>query len=371
MAKRATIILTTVFVATIMIVSAGCRTSAEVEVGGQVEALRPLVLARAAERQADMQWQTGEESLAGIDNQAPEHVRSEIDRRRALAWSASLTRGPRLFSMADEDEGPAAIQPLSAESADGGEMERVRPGATDLDVWWQRPLAGRTMREVIWDDVKLLPRELWKSTKDTATVPGVIILGAAGGLSAVSRHNWDEDADDYFRTNRTAWSHDGDFGGFISNPFLHFGMGLAGYGLGVYTENDEMYGFSKTLLQALMLNGMITQGMKWVAHDRSPNGEMWAWPSGHTSHAVTVAAVVYEYYGPWYGVPAYLLAGWGGVSRINDREHWMSDVIMGFAIGSVVGHSVARGRMVEVGGFTMMPYVPRDGGAGIMFVRKF
>ena len=139
----------------------------------------------------------------------------------------------------------------------------------------------------------------------------------------------------------------------------------------MHTQNDEIYGFSKTLLHALTLNGIVTQGLKWAANDRGPNGESWAWPSGHTSHIATVAAVVTEYYGPLYGVPVYLLAGWGGVSRINDREHWLSDVIMGFAIGSVVGHSVARGRMLEAGGFTVMPYVPREGGAGLMFVRRF
>ena len=125
------------------------------------------------------------------------------------------------------------------------------------------------------------------------------------------------------------------------------------------------------MVHALALNGLVTSGLKLAANDYSPNGEHWAWPSGHTSSTATVAAVAWEYYGWPAGVPLYLLTGWVATGRLEDREHWLSDVIFGGVLGAVVGHSVARGRMIEVGGFTVLPYVHPEGGGGIMFAKQF
>ena len=240
------------------------------------------------------------------------------------------------------------------------------------DRWWQKPLAGRSFGEVVKDDIRLLPRELWKSTKDSATVPNLLILGAAGGLSAVSRGSWDHRVDRSFRNHEgSLFEKTGDTGSVLGSPLLHFGVALTAYGYGVGTENDELYGFSKSLTQALILNGLVTSGLKLAANDHSPNGEDWAWPSGHTSSTATVAAVAWEYYGWKAGLPLYLVTGFVAASRLEDREHWLSDVIFGAALGAVIGHSVAQGRQLEVGGFTVLPYVRPEGGAGLMFAKRF
>jgi len=57
--------------------------------------------------------------------------------------------------------------------------------------------------------------------------------------------------------------------------------------------------------------------------------------------------------------------------RLEDREHWLSDVIFGAVLGSVIGHSVAQGRALEVGGFTVLPYVHPQGGVGVAFMKEF
>lgn len=240
------------------------------------------------------------------------------------------------------------------------------------DRWWQKPLAGRSLGDVLTDDIKSMPRELWKSTKDSTTTGNMVLLGLAGGLSVVSRGSWDDRVDKSFRNRHNGlFDKEGDFGSVIGSPLLHFGAAATTYVLGVQTGDDRLYGFSKTMLQALMLNGLVTSGLKLAANDYSPNGESLAWPSGHTSSTATVAAVVWEEYGWQAGVPMYLLTGWVATSRLEDREHWLSDVIFGAVLGSVIGHSVAQGRALEVGGFTVLPYVSPEGGAGVAFMKQF
>ncbi len=283
-------------------------------------------------------------------------------------------RGVGLFEPAADAEAKHKATLLFAPAAEQqGTADRApAPAATEGDRWWQRPLAGRSPGEVVRDDIALLPRELWKSTKDSANVRNLLILSAAGGLSAVSRGSWDHRVDrSMSRQDDSLFDKEGDFGSVAGNPLLHFGFALATYGYSVQAGDDELYGFSKTLFQALALNGMATVGLKLAANDYSPNGEWPAWPSGHTSSTATVAAVAWEHYGWKVGAPLYALTGWVGTSRIDDREHWLSDVIFGAALGSVIGHSVARGRELEVGGFTVLPYAHPEGGAGVAFARQF
>jgi hypothetical protein len=268
----------------------------------------------------------------------------------------------RLLLNAPADSGPAPEVPATAPQAEAAEADR----------WWQRPLAGRSFGQVVKDDLKLFPRELWKSTKDSANLPTLVVLLAAGGLSGVSRAEWDHDADhELHESHRFEFDRRNNIGGTLGNPFLHFGLAMATYGYSVQAQDDRLYGFSKSAMQALLLTDMVTAGMKVLAHDDSPNDEPHAWPSGHVSSTAALAGVVWEYYGWKAGLPMYLLTGWVATSRLNDREHWLSDVIFGAALGATIGHSVARGRLIEVGGFTVLPYVDPGGGAGVMFSKQF
>ena len=271
-----------------------------------------------------------------------------------------LSIGPSLVLSAPDD--PTAAAPAVGETR-----------ADAVDAWWQKPLAGRSFGEVVKDDFKQLPREFWKATKDTANPPALLLLAGAGGLSAISRGSWDDRVDRSFhkRSRNNIFHKEGDFSSVIGNPGLHFGLSFIAYGLSIKAGNDKVYGYSKSMIQALALTGAVTTTLKLAANDHSPNGEPWAWPSGHTSSPATVAAVTWEYYGWKAGLPLYLLTGWVATGRLEDREHWLSDVIFGGVLGAVVGHSVARGRMIEVGGFTVLPYVHPEGGGGIMFAKQF
>jgi membrane-associated phospholipid phosphatase len=68
-----------------------------------------------------------------------------------------------------------------------------------------------------------------------------------------------------------------------------------------------------------------------------------SFPSGHTTLAFAVASALDQETSsrwlPWVAYPAAALTGW---SRLHDREHWMSDVVAGAALGFWAGREIDR-----------------------------
>ena len=95
--------------------------------------------------------------------------------------------------------------------------------------------------------------------------------------------------------------------------------------------------------QALIVNSAWTGLLKYSLHRTRPDGtDALSLPSGHTSSAFALATVAERHYGWKAGLPAYLLAAGIGASRIESNKHYLSDVIAGAAIGTIVGRTVTR-----------------------------
>lgn len=80
-----------------------------------------------------------------------------------------------------------------------------------------------------------------------------------------------------------------------------------------------------------------------------------AFPSGHTIAAWSVATVIAKQYRNKKIIPVicYTLATCVGLSRITEDAHWMSDVIIGAALGYSIGSFVVRERADTK--FTILP----------------
>lgn len=90
------------------------------------------------------------------------------------------------------------------------------------------------------------------------------------------------------------------------------------------------YQFSKSLAGTIAL----TYGLKLIIDKERPNGESKnSFPSGHTSIAFASASFIQKRYGWKFGIPAYLLAGYVGYSRIKAKKHDGWDVATGAVIG--------------------------------------
>jgi len=64
-------------------------------------------------------------------------------------------------------------------------------------------------------------------------------------------------------------------------------------------------------------------------------------PSGHTARAFAVASVLSHQFDQWYvSVPSYGMAASVGVERVRSGDHWLTDVMVGGAIGYFIGRAV-------------------------------
>ena len=96
-------------------------------------------------------------------------------------------------------------------------------------------------------------------------------------------------------------------------------------------------------ISALVANGVTTIVLKDLNKRKRPNGKGFrSMPSGHTSHSFTVAAIANELYGKKVGIASYLLAGVVALSRINDNKHYLSDVVIGAGLGTIIGRGFAK-----------------------------
>ncbi|KKL86231.1 hypothetical protein LCGC14_1946810 [marine sediment metagenome] len=223
-------------------------------------------------------------------------------------------------------------------------------------------------------DAKELVPSMWDDTKVTFTDPWTWLgLGAAGVVGIVTNAtNADNSVADHY-TKRgsqlsTEWDMVGDVGG---NPGLHFAFAGAMYFTSLGTGDVKAYETSKTLINALAINGLTTLALKGLVRTTSPNGDPFGWPSGHTSSTFTLATVMHKAYGPWAGVPLFALASYVGYERIDARNHDFSDVLSGALIGIAIGHVVSQEHMPRILGFELIPWADANGGVGLALSKKF
>jgi hypothetical protein len=116
----------------------------------------------------------------------------------------------------------------------------------------------------------------------------------------------------------------------------------------------------KQFWRAAVTTTVAVHGMKNTIDKARPNeGDKKSFPSGHTASSFFGAGFIHDRYGPRWGVPAYVLAAYTGVSRVNAQKHFMDDVISGMSIGlmsnwlwtSPISERVAINPMLTEGGY--------------------
>ncbi|MCG3177693.1 MAG: hypothetical protein BIFFINMI_00012 [Phycisphaerae bacterium] len=298
------------------------------------------------------------------------------DEAAIRALSRSLNAPARSARVALADDKSALDEPVPGQPPRRGTAPP--PRAAEPSAAGRSPNApAATFAQTLRRDLAAAPMDLWLDTKGIATLPNLAILLAAGGASAAARWinhggdggSLDHQVDQQFGKHNVMERDWNEAFGAVGNPISHFLFAGAAYAYGAWAGNDESYSLGKTLLSAQIINGLATVALKGAAmNDHSPNGESWAWPSGHTSAVFTTAAVLEVRYGWKAGVPAYALASLAAFQRIDTREHWLSDVIFGAAMGIVIGRSVAQGHELQVAGWHVMPYAGSQGG-GVLLVK--
>ena len=153
--------------------------------------------------------------------------------------------------------------------------------------------------------------------------------------------------------SRSMYDHAHKFGdiGEIVGPIITSSITGGAFLASRLTKNEHFRAFGYTLMQAYVTNAILTQGIKYSTHRMRPDGSASnSFPSGHTSSAFAVATVVTNYYGKKWGIPLYAFSGLVGISRIEKRQHWPSDVLAGAALGYISGRTALLGTKREISG---------------------
>lgn len=153
-------------------------------------------------------------------------------------------------------------------------------------------------------------------------------------------------------------------GAFIGSTPLQLGLSVAAYGVGRATHSPRLTAVSADLFRAELLAQGLTIGMKESIRRRRPEGGGFAFPSGHTTVSFASATVLQQHFGWRVGAPAYALASYVALSRVQMKRHYLSDVAFGAALGIAAGRTITLDRQRRM----QLAPMATDGGAGVQFV---
>ena len=226
-------------------------------------------------------------------------------------------------------------------------------------------------------DLRLFPGRLKDDAKATFFNADNLALLTWAGIASVAMNNGnaDDDVAEHFAEHDTFGTFSEDALFIIGSPVTHFAGTALWYFLDAEAQDNLGRQKAVTMLSALTITATVTGGLKMIRDNDQPDGQNWAWPSGHTSSSVAVASVLHEFYGLKVALPAYATAGVVAWRMMDDGDHWASDVVFGAALGWVVGHTVAqRHGAPEIAGFEIQPFSggnPQEPAMGISFARRF
>lgn len=194
----------------------------------------------------------------------------------------------------------------------------------------------------------------------------VLLLAMAGGGAIALRSNADQRVRSYTAEHPERWGTATDILGELGYINVQIPVLLGTYFWSIHTQDEELHDFSATMISAVTINGVSTLIIKSAANTDRPDGDFnggkFGFPSYHASSSFAMAGVLDEYYGHRVGVPAYALAGLISWSRIDERDHDLSDVVFGAAMGFVIGKSVARHHLVGDSRVQILPWFEPIGG---------
>jgi membrane-associated phospholipid phosphatase len=270
-----------------------------------------------------------------------------------------LFAAPAFAQMAPEADAPPPVVTGDAERA-----PPARPAAPPQTTPpLTGPLAPRSTEQAfrkMWPnfvaDLRRLP------SRDTGVVLGT------GALLSLLAYN----SDAHFTEHASAGGTDQIFavGGRLGDGFVQAGLSLGVYVMGHAAERPAVQHLGADLIRAHLVTGALTHALKLTTRRTRPNGESesntktFSFPSGHSSATWTSATVLWRHLGWKAGVPAAVLAGYASASRLQQNEHYMTDVLFGAALGIASGRTITMG---HGGRRLQMAPVPVRGGGAIVF----
>ena len=227
--------------------------------------------------------------------------------------------------------------PLQAEL----EIPRSVMGSpTHLDFMPQAP-QSEPVQEPVHPSFHDFPSVLaYNFTRGLFSRANLMPLAVGGGLTALAAPA-DHDVADALEGSAPGWGNTGRIMGSGLVVFSSAGVVVA---ISPFVKSERFKSFSFTMAQSLVLNNVLTFSLKAAVNRTRPDGDgNDSFPSGHASNAFAWATVLAGSYGRRFAVPAYVVATFIALSRVELGRHFLSDVIAGATVGYVSGITALRG----------------------------
>lgn len=132
----------------------------------------------------------------------------------------------------------------------------------------------------------------------------------------------------------------GNYGGQLI-PNAAYSLGMLAHGF--FAKDPHSLELSAIMFKASLYSVSLTTALKEVVREPRPGNasDKKSFPSGHSTAAFAFASVVAIEHPLPYGIAAFSLATLTGLSRINDNQHYLHDVVAGATIGISYGLGVA------------------------------
>lgn len=222
----------------------------------------------------------------------------------------------------------------------------------------------KTGEESLPGYVKTLPKNLLLGTKESLWGWNLVLLWVGAGTSiTLSQTDADREIQEDVKGSIGDFADIGNIGG---NGFTLAGVSLLTYMIGRMIYDERVVETGKALIESQIITAVMTGITKVSTGRRRPDGSgnrfTSSFPSGHASGAFAMASTVDVMYGHRIGIPLYAFAGFVGFSRLSDNEHFLSDVLFGAVLGTVVGRGVARfHQRRDDTGLSILPYSDGSG----------
>jgi membrane-associated phospholipid phosphatase len=159
------------------------------------------------------------------------------------------------------------------------------------------------------------------------------------------------------------------------------------YCYGHFSDDSRARRTALLAVESFAVTGLFTETIKHTSHKHRPHSGdleniLWdgpsvssanlSFPSGHAASAFAVATVVASEYGDHAVVPSmvYCAATLCALSRVHDNAHWMSDVVIGSAIGHFTARAIIRLHGGEGRSLSVQPVVG-NGRSGLSLSYRF
>ncbi|KAA3610613.1 MAG: PAP2 family protein [Calditrichaeota bacterium] len=147
---------------------------------------------------------------------------------------------------------------------------------------------------------------------------------------------------------------------------------------GIFLRDKKMLQTSFLLTESYLITALLTRlgkisigrarpyndkGARFYKsfYSKADKERFYSMPSGHTSSAFAAMTVLAQQYPQKYiKYPAYALAASVALQRMDDRKHWLSDVIIGGALGHWVAKKLVNRNRSQVSASTFTPYLAKN-----------